>query len=274
MTWGNNLKMLESGACANCDRAIAGPEQNFCPACGQSTPAHRIDWHFLGHELEHSVLHMDRGILYSLKGLMLRPGHLMRDYVEGRRGGQVKPLMLLMIMAAVVVLASKFLLQGDVIGSAMSAGGEGVVKANAGAQIDPALMAKAGAAAEEWMNHHFAAFTLLLLPLEALAFKLSLHRQGNPNYPEWLVITAFLTAQTFVLWALAVPLQRWFPQTPAWVLLVAIAYSVFSLVQFFHPYPRWKSALRALLDFGIVMLANAVLTMVVAFVVYVKFQQA
>lgn len=58
------------------------------------------------------------------------------------------------------------------------------------------------------------------------------------------------------------------------MLLVAIAYSVFSLVQFFHPYPRWKSALRALLGFGIVMLANAVLTMVVAFVVYVKFQQA
>lgn len=265
---------LESGRCANCDEAVQGPAQKFCPACGQPTPAHRIDWHFLGHELEHSVLHMDRGILYSLKGLMLRPGHLMRDYIEGRRGGQVKPLMLLMIMAAVVVLVSKFFLQGDVIGAAMSAGGAGAVKANAGAQIDPALMANAGAAAEEWMNRHFAAFTLLLLPLEALAFKLSFHRQGNPNYPEWLVITAFLTAQTFVLWALAVPLQRWFPQAPAWVLLVAIAYSVFSLAQFFHPYPRWKSALRALLGFGIVMLANAVLTMVVAFVVYVKLQQA
>jgi hypothetical protein len=268
------LTILESGRCANCDQAVQGPAQKFCPACGQPTPAHRIDWHFLGHELEHSVLHMDRGILYSLKGLMLRPGHLMRDYIEGRRGGQVKPLMLLMIMAAVVVLASKFFLQGDVVGSMMSAGGTGTAKVNAGAQVDPALMAKAIAAATDWMNHHFAAFTLLLLPLEALALKLSFHRQGNPNYPEWLVITAFLTVQTFVLWTLAVPLQRWFPQALLWVVWLALAYSVFSLAQFFHPYPRWKSALRALLGFGVVMLASFVLTMVVAAVVYARLQQA
>jgi hypothetical protein len=267
------LETLETDGCVNCGRAITARDQAFCPGCGQPTPVHRIDWRFLGHELEHSVLHMDRGVLYSLKGLMLRPGHMMRDYIEGRRGGQVKPLMLLMIMAATVVLVSKFFLQGDVIGSAMSAGAAGAVKANASAQVDPALMMRAIAAASDWMNHHFAVFTLLLLPLEALAFKLSFHRQGNPNYPEWLVITAFLTAQTFVLWALALSLQRWVPQALAWVMLIAIAYSVFSLVQFFHPYPRWKSALRALLGFGIVMLANAVLTMVVAIVVYARFQQ-
>ena len=268
------MTILESGLCANCDQAVQGPAQKFCPGCGQSTPTHRIDWHFLGHELEHSVLHMDRGILYSLKGLMLRPGHLIRDYIEGRRGGQVKPLMLLMIMAAVVVLASKFFLQGDVVGSMMSAGGSGTAKANAGAQVDPALMAKAFTAATDWMNRHFAAFTLLVLPLEALAFKLSFHRQGNPNYPEWLVITAFLTVQTFVLWTLAVPLQRWFPQALLWVVWLAVAYSVFSLVQFFQPYPRWKSALRALLGFGIVTLANFVLTVVVVFVLYARLQQA
>lgn len=268
------MDTLETGGCVNCGRAVTAPDQAYCPGCGQPTPVHRIDWHFLGHELEHSVLHMDRGILYSLKGLMLRPGHLMRDYIEGRRGGQVKPLMLLMIMAAVVVLASKFFLQGDVLGSVMSAGAAGTAKASAGARVDPALMARTLAAAADWMNRHFAAFTLLLLPVEALAFKLSFHRQGNPNYPEWLVITAFLTAQTFVLWSLALPLQRWFPQALAWVMLVAIVYSVFSLAQFFHPYPRWKSVLRALLGFGIVMLTNAVLTLVVAIAVYVRLQQA
>jgi predicted amidophosphoribosyltransferase len=46
--------MLVNDRCANCDRAIDGADQKFCPACGQPTPAHRIDWHFLAHELEHS----------------------------------------------------------------------------------------------------------------------------------------------------------------------------------------------------------------------------
>ena len=73
--------MSEARECANCGRAIDGVEQKFCPACGQPTPAPRIDWRFMRHELEHSVLQMDRGILYSLKELMLRPGRLMRDHL-------------------------------------------------------------------------------------------------------------------------------------------------------------------------------------------------
>ena len=33
-----------------------------------------------------------------------------------------------------------------------------------------------------WMNRNHAAATLLLLPLEAAAFKLAFHRVGNLNY--------------------------------------------------------------------------------------------
>ena len=46
--------MHDNSHCINCALAVAGPGQKFCPGCGQPTPAHRIDWHFLGHELEHS----------------------------------------------------------------------------------------------------------------------------------------------------------------------------------------------------------------------------
>jgi hypothetical protein len=56
----------------------------------------------------------------------------------------------------------------------------------------------------DWMNAYFAAATLLLLPFEAVAFRLAFH-------PEWLVIAAFLTVQTFVFWSIALLLQRWVP---------------------------------------------------------------
>ena len=81
--------MDDARDCGNCGRAMDVSGQKFCPDCGQPTPAHRIDWHFLGHELEHSVLHMDRGIFYTLKNLMIRPGHMIRDYLAGRRAGIV-----------------------------------------------------------------------------------------------------------------------------------------------------------------------------------------
>ena len=258
------MTTLESGDCANCGRAIGGTDQKFCPACGQPTPAHRIDWHFLGHEFEHSVLHMDRGILYSLKGLMLRPGHFMRDYINGRRGRQAKPMLMLMVMAAVVVILSKYVAGAGVVDSAVMAGASVAAEGGSGTPVDNALLDKAARMAADLMNQYFAAFTLLLLPLEAAAFRLAFHRVGNLNYPEWLVITALLTVQTFVFWAVLVVLHRWIPQPEAWLMLLSVAYAMFSLVQFFQGYPRWKSVLRTLLGLAIFAVMSTVFSQVMA----------
>lgn len=256
--------MLDAGICANCDRAVGGADQKFCPACGQPTPAHRIDWHFLGHELEHSVLHMDRGIFYSLKNLMLRPGHFIRDYIEGRRARHIKPLMLIMILAAAMVFLAKYFLDGDVVGSAVAMGGAAGAHASADGPFDPTRLFNAFEVVSDWMNRNYAATTLLLLPFEAAAFKLAFRRVGNLNYPEWLVITAFLTAQTFVVMAFAVPVEHWFPHVRSWALSLAVLYSVFSVTQYFRPYPRWKAVLRSLLGFGLFTVINFVLGFVLA----------
>lgn len=232
--------MHASSQCANCGRVIGAPEQKFCPSCGQPTPAHRIDWHFLGHELEHSVLHMDRGIFYSLKNLMLRPGHFIRDYIEGRRANHVKPLMLVMIVAAVVVLLSKLIQDGDIVGPALNAG------ASIGAEKNATAIAAMLKSIQDWANRHYAAVTLMLLPLEAAALKLGF-RRFKLNYPEWLVIAAFLTVQAFVLQVLFILLSNWLQIWRQGFGVVAILYNVFSLVQYFDGYPRWKSTLRAIL---------------------------
>ena len=259
--------MRDASHCINCHRAIAIPDQKFCPICGQPTPAHRIDWHFLGHELEHSVLHMDRGVLYSLKELMLRPGHLMRGYLEGRRAKQVKPLLLLMITAAAVVLLGKFLLQGDLVGSAMQAGYSRGSAMRGDGNVDPALLLVTFTAVKNWINAHLTAFTLLCLPLEAAAFWLAFRGRGL-NYPEWLVVSAFLTAQTFVFMAIAVLLQRWVPSAQAWSMPVILIYATFSLVQLFQDRPRATTALRTMLGLGMFMLVQSMLVMAFAAIVF------
>lgn len=100
-----------SDYCANCGRPIDGPEQNFCPVCGQRTPVHRINWHFLGHELQHGIFHVDGGIIYSLRQLLTRPGHTIREYIRGRRVPHFKPVLMIMILGAVVTVLSKYLLE-------------------------------------------------------------------------------------------------------------------------------------------------------------------
>ncbi len=254
------MTQLSPDRCANCQRVTVGIDQQFCPACGQPTPAPRIDWPFLRQEMQQTVLQMERGLLYSLALLMVRPGHLMRDYIEGRRASYVKPLPLLLTTAGVVVVLATSLLGGDVMGSTMPAGYADAARASAGGQTDLAPMMAAVETAKAWMNHHFAATTLLLLPLEAAAFRLAFLRVGHVNYPEWLAITAYLTAQTFVLWTVVMVLRAWLPQPQAWVLSLSIAYGVFSLVQFFDGYPRWKSVMRSVLGFAIFLLMNTALT--------------
>ncbi len=78
------------------------------------------------------------------------------------------------------------------------------------------------------------------------------------------MITALLTAQTFVVMAFAVPVEHWFPQVRNWALSLAVAYSVFSLTQFFRPYPRWKAVLRSLFGFGLFTLINFAFGLVLA----------
>lgn len=261
------MTTLESGGCASCDRAITGTDQKFCPACGQPTPAHRIDWHFLGHELEHSVLHMDRGILFSLKELMLRPGYLIRDYLDGRRANQVKPLLLIMITAALVVFMTRYVVGIGVADSMVAIGNADAARMHIDSSPYMMKVFTAFNAVKEWTNGHFALVTLLLLPFEAIAFKLAFRRFRELNYPEWLVITAFLTVQTFVIWTLLVPLQRWLPGVMAWASIPIFGYNVYSLVQFFRGYPRWKATLRALLGLGIFMLVSGLMTMAIVAVV-------
>ncbi len=251
--------MLDAYHCANCGRAIDVAAQKFCPDCGQPTPAHRIDWHFLGHELEHSVLHMDRGVLYTLRNLMLRPGHLMRDYLEGRRAGIVKPLLLVMMMAAVVVLLTKYV-----------AGAVPIEIPDFGQQPQAGRAAEVSMAYQKttmaWINSHFALFTLVLLPLEAAMFKLAFRRFREINYPEWLVIMAFLMSQGFVIWAIGALWQRWVPGMMIVISVVAVVYSIISLMQFFPAIPRWKIVLRGLLGYGLYLLGQTLVSALVALV--------
>ena len=259
--------MLHANHCANCGRSVDAPAQHYCPGCGQPTPAHRIDWHFLGHEIEHSVLHMDRGVLYTLKSLMLRPGQLIRDYLEGRRANHVKPFLLVMIAATVMVFLGKLLGQGDLMGAPLQAAIDDARAGGGTAGADAMRVARVFEGVQDWMNLHIAGFTLVLLPFEAFAFKLAFRRYRELNYPEWLVITTFLTAQTMVLWVLAMLLERWYAGLSQLVMLPAMAYGVVSLVQFFKGQPRWKIALRAIWGYVLFALVNLLLMVALVFAV-------
>lgn len=69
--------------CLNCNEEIAG---KFCSNCSQSASTHRFSLsHVIKHDFIHGIFHFDKGFFYTIKELFTRPGHSIREYVQGKR---------------------------------------------------------------------------------------------------------------------------------------------------------------------------------------------
>jgi hypothetical protein len=74
---------MRNELCLNCATETS---KRFCSNCGQKTDTQRITiGHFITHDLLHGVWHIERGILFTLKEALLRPGQAALDYIGGKR---------------------------------------------------------------------------------------------------------------------------------------------------------------------------------------------
>lgn len=74
---------MESPYCLNCQEPI---EKNYCSNCGQKTDTHRINFkHFIFHDILHGVWHFEKGIFFTVKEALTRPGKAALDYISGKR---------------------------------------------------------------------------------------------------------------------------------------------------------------------------------------------
>lgn len=77
--------------CLNCGAELQG---DWCHFCGQKASAHHLSLHDVAHDATHEFLHLDGKILQTMKLLLLRPGQLTREFIEGRRIRYISPLRL------------------------------------------------------------------------------------------------------------------------------------------------------------------------------------
>lgn len=74
---------MEHHNCLNCDTQLIG---KFCSNCGQKADTHRITFkHFFMHDLLHGVWHFEKGMLFTAKEALCRPGKAALDYIAGKR---------------------------------------------------------------------------------------------------------------------------------------------------------------------------------------------
>ena len=93
--------------CNNCGNDFTG---NFCPICSQKAGIGRIGWR----SVRQGVMDIwglgTRSLLYSIWQLLLRPGHLISDYISGKRQVSFPPVKMLFIIAVLYSMLYYWLL--------------------------------------------------------------------------------------------------------------------------------------------------------------------
>jgi len=79
--------------CKNCNTDL---DQNYCPNCGNPAKLKRIDGQYIVNEIS-SVLNFNKGILYTIRELILRPGKTARHFLQEDRNRLVKPIVFVII---------------------------------------------------------------------------------------------------------------------------------------------------------------------------------
>lgn len=217
--------------CKNCGHNFNG---NFCSNCGQSADTHRLDLHYLWHDIRHGLLHFDEGVLYSFRELYIRPGHSIREFVEGKRKGHFQPISLVVLLAVFYGL----LYHSSGIDST-------TFLDRSGAVIDYNKY-------NDWISTHFSWVALATIPIYTIGTQICFRNLGY-NFVELLVLNTFKAAQRLFLHIATIPLliiydddNLMLKKLAAILFLADVFLSVFTDQQFFVRVPTFKAVLRSL----------------------------
>ena len=233
-----------ASACKNCEKPLE-ENVNYCPNCGQKADTGRINWHFLFHEIQHGIFHVDGGILFTVKELFTRPGHSLREYINGKRKNHFKPVLLIMIIGSICGLINYFLnkkdkLKDDTIAD-ISASSTDLQKMNQ--YIDLKGFVEYMQKVFKWFPEHLAFTILILVPVAALSFYFAFKKK-KVNYVEWLVIMCFMSGQALLVFALNLILEHVSPVLSTIGLIVMVILSYWTMIQYFNDSKKFNVILR------------------------------
>jgi hypothetical protein len=246
--------------CLNCGTSLA-PGDRFCRQCAQKADTQRLTWRLFAHEVFHAITPADTSVLHLLKDLIVRPGVVAREYLQGRRKKYFSPFTWFLISAGSIVAINGLL--GNAVPSP---------------EADPAVLARlpTEAARASYLSvlrrsgqvAHFIAnhgnlFAMAAVPVLALVFWL-FHRRRY-NYVEFLLATLLFESATNLLVPPTFELLKWtnggdaYPHMAAMGQVVQIGYLAFALTGLLR-LRSWWARLGAI---GVAIIAVATWTVLI-----------
>lgn len=237
--------------CKNCNQSFKG---NFCNNCGQSADTHKLNLHFIWHDIQHGLFHFDEGIYYSIKELYLRPGHSIREFIQGKRVKHFKPISLVIVLATVYgLLYHSFEINLFTPGD------------NAIPKLDSDI--------NNWMAKHYSWLTLATIPLYTFGTYIAFKNQGY-NFIEYFVLNTFKASQRLILHIATFPFLYHFNGTTTITKVITILYAIDIILiywtnfQFFDRLSRVKVLALSILSHLIFLITMVLLLAIIILLFY------
>ena len=171
--------------CKNCNTSI---NENFCANCGQPAALKRLDSHYITHEIQH-LLHFEKGFLFTVKELLIRPGQGIREYIIDNRNRFIKPVPFLIFTSLIYTLINNYFhIESSIIHAESNELGNAAMKKS----IVSSLMA--------WVQGHYGYANILMGGLIALLLKI-FFKKYNYNIFEITVLLCFVMGEGMLLLA-------------------------------------------------------------------------
>ena len=178
--------------CKNCNKTYTG---HFCTNCGQPAATHKLNFHFIWHDIQHAFFHFDKGVLFTAKELFTRPGNSIREFIEGKRVKHFKPISLVIILATLYGVL-RHLFHFSVLDKKAVSEIQGVEYESL----------------NEWISHHYYWIILLSIPMFSLASYVVFRKQGY-NFIEHIVLNAYMASQRLIFRIVIFPLTKYFTES-------------------------------------------------------------
>lgn len=174
--------------CKNCKQNFDG---NFCNNCGQKHNVERLNFNYLINEISNNILQVNRGIFFTIKELTIRPGHTIRDFLNGKRKQHFKPLAFILFTSAVYVLITYFTNPITVVEEALSGITDALSNNGEKLSITANIL--------NWLLSNFAYSTLLLIPIFSFASYICFLKEKY-NYIEHLILNFYISGQQIIIY--------------------------------------------------------------------------
>lgn len=101
------MSEYKNSRCINCDTEIIG---KFCHNCSQKSNTQRLGIkHFIQHDIIHGAFHLDKGLPFTLKEIILRPATVAQNYIQGKRVRYYNFFYLTLVIIGFTLLLQSFM---------------------------------------------------------------------------------------------------------------------------------------------------------------------